>query len=127
MPKITPCSPFNENLISVGRLKKRARQVETAGERGSDTAGTEHEKAMSIPAENFVQTLAANVNNPNLSDEGFRKFVRNALPDVSRDSHAKLRLLCKELSERWREIQGVSLDGPVRASVCKIEHAIQSE
>ncbi len=35
-----------------------------------------------VPAENFVATLAANVDNERLSDEAFRAFVRNSLPIV---------------------------------------------
>lgn len=35
-----------------------------------------------IPARNFVKTLAANVDNQKLSDEAFREFVRNTLPIV---------------------------------------------
>lgn len=35
-----------------------------------------------IAAENFLQTLEANINNPKLSDKDFRIFVRNSLPIV---------------------------------------------
>ncbi len=35
-----------------------------------------------VPAENFLQTLAANVDNDKLSAAGFREFVRNTLPIV---------------------------------------------
>ena len=35
-----------------------------------------------VPADNFVRTLAANVDNPKLKDENFREFVRNTLPIV---------------------------------------------
>lgn len=34
------------------------------------------------PAEVFLRTLAANLNNANLSDADFRQFVRNSLPGV---------------------------------------------
>lgn len=32
-----------------------------------------------VPAENFMQTLGANVDNKRLSDAGFREFVRNSI------------------------------------------------
>lgn len=35
-----------------------------------------------IPAKHFVQMLAANVNNKELSDEAFRELVRNSVPIV---------------------------------------------
>lgn len=35
-----------------------------------------------IPAENFVQTLAVNVDNAGLSDADFRQMVRNTMPTV---------------------------------------------
>lgn len=35
-----------------------------------------------VPAENFMQTLDANVDNNRLSDAGFRELVRNTLPIV---------------------------------------------
>lgn len=35
-----------------------------------------------VPAKNFVETLAANVDNAKLSDAEFRQFVRNTLPVV---------------------------------------------
>lgn len=35
-----------------------------------------------VPAENFMATVAANVNNRQLSDGAFREFVRNSLPVV---------------------------------------------
>ncbi len=35
-----------------------------------------------VPAENFMATLAANIDNERLSDEAFRAFVRNSLPVV---------------------------------------------
>lgn len=34
------------------------------------------------PAEMFLQTLAANLDNEKLTDADFRQFVRNSLPDV---------------------------------------------
>lgn len=35
-----------------------------------------------VPAKNFVQTLAANVDNVKLSDAEFREFVRNTIDIV---------------------------------------------
>lgn len=35
-----------------------------------------------IPAQNFMATIAANVNNKNIPDAAFRKFIRNTLPIV---------------------------------------------
>lgn len=35
-----------------------------------------------ISAENFVATIAANVNNGGLDDRAFREFIRNTLPIV---------------------------------------------
>jgi len=35
-----------------------------------------------VPAENFMSTIAANVDNENVSDEQFREFIRNTLPIV---------------------------------------------
>lgn len=35
-----------------------------------------------VPAKNFIQTLAVNVNNEKLSDEAFRELIRNTLPIV---------------------------------------------
>lgn len=35
-----------------------------------------------IPAKNFIRTVAANVDNPRLSDAEFREFIRNTLPVV---------------------------------------------
>ncbi len=39
-------------------------------------------KKRTVPASNFVRTLAANVDNEKLSDKDFRQFVRNSLPIV---------------------------------------------
>lgn len=36
----------------------------------------------SVPATNFMATIAANVDNPKISDEEFREFIRNTLPIV---------------------------------------------
>jgi hypothetical protein len=41
-----------------------------------------HIPAEKVPSVNFVQTLAANVDNEKLSDKEFRQFVRNTLPIV---------------------------------------------
>lgn len=38
---------------------------------------------MSVPAENFCATLAANVDNEKLTDAEFRQFVRDTLAIVS--------------------------------------------
>jgi len=35
-----------------------------------------------VPADNFVGTVAANVNNDKLTDAQFREFIRNTLPIV---------------------------------------------
>jgi hypothetical protein len=35
-----------------------------------------------VKAKNFVQTIAANVDNEKLSDIEFRQFIRNSLPIV---------------------------------------------
>ena len=35
-----------------------------------------------VPAENFVGTLSANVNNRKMTDKDFRQLVRNTLPIV---------------------------------------------
>ena len=40
----------------------------------------------SVPASNFVSTMAANVDNPKMSDSDFRQFVMNTLPFVEYDS-----------------------------------------
>jgi hypothetical protein len=36
----------------------------------------------SVPAEHFMATIHVNVDNPKLSDEAFREFIRNTLPIV---------------------------------------------
>ena len=33
-------------------------------------------------AENFMKTIAANIDNKNLSDKDFREFIRNTLPII---------------------------------------------
>jgi hypothetical protein len=38
--------------------------------------------AQVVPAENFMATIAINVDNKNLSDKDFREFIRNTLPIV---------------------------------------------
>jgi len=35
-----------------------------------------------VPAENFMATIAANVDNKKISDSDFREFIRNTLPIV---------------------------------------------
>ena len=42
----------------------------------------EGEKDRPVPPSNFIKTLAANVNNENMDDEGFRTFVKNSLEVV---------------------------------------------
>lgn len=37
---------------------------------------------MTVPAENFVATIAANVDNDKLTDAEFRSFIRRSLPVV---------------------------------------------
>lgn len=37
---------------------------------------------MAVPADNFVETVRANVDNEKLTDEEFRAFIRNTLPIV---------------------------------------------
>ena len=41
-----------------------------------------HDPTRTVPAENFLQTLAANVANADLDDKGFREFVKSTLPIV---------------------------------------------
>lgn len=48
--------------------------------------GTNNTKLNSVPASNFVGTLAANVDNEKMSDVEFRQFVRNTLPIVEYNS-----------------------------------------
>ena len=43
--------------------------------------GKEHSM---VPADSFVRTLAANVDNNGMTDAEFRQFVRNSLPIVER-------------------------------------------
>ena len=35
-----------------------------------------------VPAENFMATIAANVDNKRITDEQFREFIRDTLPIV---------------------------------------------
>ena len=42
-----------------------------------------------VPAEHFVRSLMANVDNLKLSDEAFRQFVRNTLPIVETEQTTK--------------------------------------
>jgi hypothetical protein len=44
-----------------------------------------------IPAENFMATIAANVDNEELTDAAFRAFIRDTLPFVKypRSKHEK--------------------------------------
>lgn len=39
-------------------------------------------EARTVPADNFVATIAANVDNTKLDDAAFREFIRNTLPIV---------------------------------------------
>jgi len=36
-----------------------------------------------VPAENFMATIAANVDNEKISDADFREFIRHSLPIVN--------------------------------------------
>ncbi|MCK5020910.1 MAG: hypothetical protein KAS32_28075 [Candidatus Peribacteraceae bacterium] len=40
------------------------------------------EEKRTVPAEAFCETLAENIYNDKLSDEDFRRFVRNTMPIV---------------------------------------------
>lgn len=40
------------------------------------------EPKRTVPAENFMMTVEANVDNEKLSDVDFRQFIRNSLPGV---------------------------------------------
>lgn len=42
----------------------------------------ESELKRTVPAGNFLATVAANVDNEKLSDADFRQFIRNSLPVV---------------------------------------------
>jgi hypothetical protein len=48
-----------------------------------DYSGSSQRAPQKISAESFVATLAANVNNPKMSAEAFREFVRTTLPIVN--------------------------------------------
>ena len=39
-----------------------------------------------VPASNFMATVAVNVDNEKLSDKEFREFIRNTLPIVQYDN-----------------------------------------
>lgn len=39
-------------------------------------------RGRTVPADNFVGTISANVDNTKLSDKEFREFIRNTLPIV---------------------------------------------
>lgn len=43
-----------------------------------------------IPAKHFVQVLAANVDNENMSDEAFRELVRNTVSQVEGGTMEKI-------------------------------------
>lgn len=43
---------------------------------------TEDNQTPSVPAENFLGTVAVNVDNKRLNDKEFRQFIRNTLPIV---------------------------------------------
>jgi len=43
-------------------------------------------KQNTVPASNFVGTVAANVDNEKMSDAEFRQFIRNTLPVVEYES-----------------------------------------
>lgn len=70
-----------------------------------------------VPAENFMRTLSANIDNERLSDAGFREFVRNTLPIVifqrveARPSNTYAdRSAPSAKSELVREVRKASLD-----------------
>ena len=42
-----------------------------------------------VPADNFVGTISANVDNTKLTDEKFRQFTRDALPVVIYDDYER--------------------------------------
>jgi len=42
-----------------------------------------------VPAENFMATIAANVENKKVTDAEFREFIRNTLPIVKYKRKAK--------------------------------------
>ncbi len=46
---------------------------------------TDNNQTPSVPAANFVGTVASNVDNKDLSDKAFRQFIRNTLPIVIYD------------------------------------------
>lgn len=43
-----------------------------------------------VPAEHFMATIAANVDNTKLDDAAFREFIRNTLPIVEYPRPAKV-------------------------------------
>jgi hypothetical protein len=70
-----------------------------------------------IPAESFLDTLEANIENDKLSDTEFRQFVRNTMPAVQRTEHARLVGYCQGLVARWGAIKGIEIGGPVKRSI----------
>ena len=53
-----------------------------------------------IPAENFVSTVKANVDNEKLSDAEFREFIRTTLPIVKSDEISERSLAMMDESMR---------------------------
>jgi hypothetical protein len=54
-----------------------------------------HVSTRTVPAESFMATIAANINNPKITDKEFREFIRNTLPIISyprppKDKNGKL-------------------------------------
>jgi|SaaInlStandDraft_3_1057020.scaffolds.fasta_scaffold47520_2 hypothetical protein len=49
------------------------------------TDGSPVQEEPVVPADNFVQTIAANVDNTGATDAEFREFIRNTLPIVIYD------------------------------------------
>lgn len=47
------------------------------------TEGDTHMRPRPVPADSFMATIAANVDNAKLSDKEFREFIRNTLPIVN--------------------------------------------
>lgn len=62
---------------------------------------------MTVPAENFMATIAANVDNEKLTDKEFRQFVRHTLPivDYPRPEGKKaVKWLCKVGIHDWKDL-----------------------
>lgn len=100
-----------DGAANSGRWDRSRELVERAGRLTAELA------KRTVPAENFMATLAANTDNKRLSDAGFREFVRNTLPIVifprvaARPSDTHVDQPAPEAkSELVREIRQRSLD-----------------